>query len=99
MDWLSAIILFACLLSLKFILNLSRFLRMKRYLSKYKRWHSARDEKFLEPKAQVIRLLRDAGVDDAHISVSQLVGYGHLQVFRASVLDNFPQLDREMSSA
>lgn len=84
MDWfsnevLTVIILIAGLLLLKFVLNLTRFLRTKRYLTKYKKWHSSRDEKFLESKAQVKRLLRDAGVDDARISVSQHVGYGHLQ--------------------
>jgi hypothetical protein len=104
MDWFATdvktlIVVAACLLLLKFFLNLSRFIRMNRYLRKYKKWHSSRDEKFLESKGQVIRLLKEAGVNDARISVSQPVGPYQLQVIQASVLDNFPQLDRDMSSA
>jgi len=90
---------FAGLFLLKFVINLVRFLRTQRYLKKYKKWHSSRDEQFLESKAQVVRLLRDAGVPDARISVSQHVGYGHLEVTHVSVLENFPSLDSEMSSA
>jgi hypothetical protein len=103
-DWLSnemALLLYvlAALLLLKFIVNLVRLLRTKWYLRRYKRWHSSRDEKFLESKSQVVQLLRDAGVHDGRISVSQPVGYGHLQVTQASVLNNFPSLDSDMSTA
>lgn len=104
MDWFpneltTLLIVAACLLLLKFVLNLVRYLRTKRYLAKYKKWHASRDEKFLESKAQVVKLVRDAGVDDQHISVSQHVGYGNLQVTQASVLDNFPHLSQDMSTA
>lgn len=103
-DWLSgemALLLYvlAALLLLRFIINLVRLLRTKRYLTRYKKWHASRDEKFLEFKAQVVKLVKDAGVDDQRINVSEHVGYGNLRVSQASVLDNFPHLSQDMSSA
>ncbi len=104
MHWFSSdvrimAVVIVSLLLLKFVLNLARFVRMKRYLEKYKKWHSTRDEKFLESKSQVVRLVRDAGVSDQRISVSEHVGYGNLRVTEASVMDNFPHLSQDMSSA
>lgn len=104
MDWFSndvatLVVVVACLPLLKFVLNLVRYLRIKRYLSKYKKWHASRDERFLESKAQVVKLVKDAGVADQRISVSELVGYGSYQVRDASVLDNFPHLRQDMSTA
>ena len=102
MVWLSGevrtlLIVAACLLLLKFVLNLTRYLRIKRYLTKYKKWLYSRDMKFLETKAQVVRLLKEADVKDGRVSVSQEVGYGHLQVAQVSILDNFPNLDQGIS--
>ena len=61
-DVATLIVVIACLLALKFVLNVVRFLRMKRYLRRYKQWHATGDEKFLESKAQVVQLLKDARV-------------------------------------
>lgn len=103
MDWLSnevttLLIVAVCLLLLKFVLNLVRFFRIKRYLTRYKRWHASRDEKFLESKSQVVKLLQDAGIRDHRITVSQPVGYGNLQVIQVSIMDNFPDLSQDMST-
>ena len=99
MDWSTLIVVAVCVPLLKLILNLVRYLQLRRYLSKYKKWHASRDEKFLESKAQVVKLVRDAGVDDQHLNVSEHVGGGNLRVFKASVLDNFPHFESDMSSA
>ena len=58
-----------------------------------------KEEKFLESRSQVVELVNDAGVSDQNVTMSQPVGYGNLQVRNASVLDNFPHLSVEMSSA
>ncbi len=43
-----------------------------------------------EARAQVVALLKDAGVNDRQVGAVQPVGYGHAQVGAASVMENFP---------
>jgi hypothetical protein len=86
----SFLYVFAGLLLLKLVLNVVRYVRTKRYHSRYTKWVDDPDWKFHEYRAQVVRLLKDAGVEDNHYGVTRGVGHGRTQVANASVLANFP---------
>ena len=64
------LLIVAGLLLLRFIINLSRFLRTKRYLARYHKWLENPDDKLLESRAQVRKLLKDANVSDGYIGVT-----------------------------
>src|SRR5215217_9479367 len=91
--------LLAGLLVFKFINNLSKYLRTRHYLSRYANWLSNPDNKLLESKAQVVKLLKDAGVSDSSFPTAQPVGYGRLATFEASTLTNFPSKTADFAYA
>lgn len=78
------------LLALKFVINLSKFIRVKRYHKKYVEWLATKDEKLFESRAQVKRLLKEAGVQDSYVGVAEPIGYMQIRTANISVMDNFP---------
>lgn len=79
------------ILALKFILNLSKYIRTKKYHDLYVEWLVVeRSTKAVEMKAQVVGLLRDAGVSDSYVGTAQPMGYGYIATGNTSVMDNFP---------
>ena len=89
-DMVRLLYVLVCLLLLKFVINLVKYFRTRWYLSRYIKWLSSTDAKLLESKAQVVHLLKDAGVEDSYVGVAQPVGWGYLQTSNASVFANFP---------
>jgi hypothetical protein len=79
------------ILAIRFILNLSKYIRTKKYHNLYLVWLVSTNPtpKLHEARAQVVALLKDAGVSDRQVGAVQPVGYGHAQV-GASVMENFP---------
>jgi hypothetical protein len=90
---------FICVLLLKLVINLSKYIRAKRYLSKYWKWLAKGDTKLLEHKTQVIKILKDAGVEDALIGSVELVGYGYVRTGNASTFENFPNARQDVAHA
>lgn len=104
MDWLSndvatLIIVAACLLLLKFVLNLSKYLRTRWYQWRYRKWLSSQGMKLRESRAQVVKLFKEAGVKDSYVSVANEIGYGKLSIKEASVFDNFPNSREDFAYA
>jgi len=57
-----------------------------------------RTPKMLEKRAQVVALLKDAGVVDSYIGFAEPVGFMHVQTGNVSVLDNFPSAREDMAT-
>jgi len=89
------LLIVAGLLLLRFIINLSRFLRAKRYLARYHKWLENPDDKLLESRAQVRKLLKDVNVSDGYIGVTQHTGLNRIQTANVSVIDAFPNTRRD----
>ena len=96
MDWLSGdvrtlLIIAACVPLLRFVLNLSKYLRTRWYYRRYKKWLStSQGMKLRESRGQVVKLFKGAGVEDSFVSVAQHIGYDKLSVKEVSVFGNFP---------
>ncbi len=94
----SLLYVFAVLLLLKFVINFSKYVRTKQHLSRYKKWLSDPNWSLVESRAQVIRLLKDAGVEDVEIGVTQPIGFNQVQVANVSVMRNFPNKGRDFAA-
>lgn len=87
------------ILAIRLILNLSRYIRAKRYYNEYLNWLTVkRTSKLLEKRAQVVALLKDAGVADSYIGFAEPLGMMQVQTGNASVFDNFPNAREDMAS-
>src|SRR5688572_18883177 len=86
------------ILAIRLILNLSRYIRAKSYYAQYLNWLTVkRDSKLLERRAQVVALLKDAGVDDNYVGFVQPLGLMQVQTGNASVFANFPSAREDMA--
>jgi len=91
MDWSTLIVVAACVPLLRFVLNFSKYLRTRWYYWRYKRWlQSSQGMKLRESRGQVVKLFREAGVEDSFVSHAQHIGYGKLSIKEVSVFANFP---------
>jgi hypothetical protein len=87
------------ILAIRLILNLSKYIRAKRYYDEYLKWLGVhRTSKLLEKRAQVVALLKDAGVDDSYVGFAQPVGFMQIQTGNASVFDNFPSAREDIAT-
>ena len=93
------IYLILSLLLLKLVVNISKYIQTKRYLSKYLKWVAKGGTKLLEDKSQVVSLFQAAGIKDQEIGASELVGYGKIRVGSASIFDNFPNAREDYAQA
>ena len=75
----------------KFVNNFVKYRQCKQLYDKYITW-LVKDNKMVlsEHKTQVIKLFKDAGIEDAPIPFAQPVGYGNIVTGNASSFDNFP---------
>jgi hypothetical protein len=86
-------------LAIRFILNLSRYLRTKKYHDLYVEWLVVkRSTKPVEMRAQVVGLLKDAGVNDSLVGAVQPYGFGYVGTSNASVMDNFPNAREDIAT-
>lgn len=91
MDWTILLIVAACVPLLRFVLNFSKYLRTRWYYWRYKKWlSSSQGMKLRESSGQVVKLFKEAGVKDSHVSVAQHIGFGKLSIKEVSVFANFP---------
>lgn len=79
---------FLVVLILKFTINLSKYLRAKRYLERYMRWLIDKDEVLIQSKAQMIQLLKDADVSDSYVGFVEPMGFMQVRTGNASVFAN-----------
>ena len=87
------------ILAVKFILNLSKYMRTKRYHDQYVNWLTVnRTPKLIESRAQVIALLKDAGVKDSYVGTVQPMGYGYVGTGNTLVMDNFPNARQDVAN-
>jgi len=87
------------ILLVRFILNLSKYLRTNKYHHLYVEWLALeRSSKAVEMRAQVVALLKDAGVRDSYVGTVQPMGYGYTATGNASVMDNFPNARQDIAT-
>jgi len=87
------------ILAVRFILNLSKYIRTKRYHDQYLNWLTVnRTPKLIESRAQVIALLKDAGVKDSYVGTVQPMGYGYVGTGNTLVMDNFPNARQDVAN-
>ena len=85
---MSILYLFLVILAIKFLINLSRCVQCKRYLSKYHGYINKSTWGFVEHSPQIVKIFNSAGVEDSTVSNVRSVGFGHFQSSQASVFDN-----------
>lgn len=84
--------IFLALVIIKLVINLNKYYQCKRYLNKYHNWRANTDPdwQLVENKSNVIKLFKDAGLEDSIFSFETPVGLSHVGVRDASFFDNFP---------
>jgi len=93
------LLIIAVILAVRFILNLSKYLRTKKYHDAYISWLSIeRESKIVAARAQVVALLKDASVKDSYVGTVQPAGYGYMATANASVMDNFPNAREDFAA-
>jgi len=88
------------ILAIRFVLNLSKYIRTKKYHDLYAEWLVVeRTSKPVEVRAQVVALLKDAGVTDSYVATVQPVGYGYIATSgNTSVMQNFPNARKDVAT-
>ena len=99
-EMFSLLYIFLAIASLKFLLNLSKYLQCKHYLKKYH--HFVTEDKtgwgFTESKPQIVKLFKGAGIQDSIIPHAEPVGWGHISTGHASVFSNMTRLRQDVVS-
>ena len=85
---MSILYLFLAILAIKFLINLSRYVQCKWYLSKYHGYIDKSTWGFVEHTLQIVRIFKSAGVEDFTVSNVKAIGFGHFQSSRPSVFNN-----------
>lgn len=75
-------------LIIKFLLNLSRYLQCKWYLSKYQNYITNPEWGFVGDSPQIINLFKNAGIKDVVVTNVEFIGFGHFQSSHPSVFEN-----------
>lgn len=76
------------ILFIKFLINFSRFNQSKWYYSKYKKYITKPTWGFVEHEHQIVKLFRDAGVEDNRVPMIEPLGYGKILTGQTSVFSN-----------
>lgn len=75
---------------LKLVVNTIRYLQGRRYLRMYYHFLANPTWEVTQHKSQIIRLIREAGVEEGYRGVVEPAGWGQLLRVNAPVLENFP---------
>ena len=89
---------FLAILIIKFVLNLSRFIQCKCYLSKYNNYIKDPKWGFIELSHQVVTLFKNAGVEDTTVPNVQFIGFGNFQASNPSVFSNISVIRKDIVS-
>lgn len=89
---------FAIIIAIKIILNLWKFLSVKRYLKLYKSYVEEPRNSFAQHKSQIIRLFQAASIEEPHVSHIEHEGYGHLTSGTVSTFANLMNTDYSVVS-
>lgn len=81
------IILFSAML-IKILINLSRYIQCRLYLTSYLHYIKKPSWGFVEQTPQIIRLFINAGIEDAIVSSVEWIGFGYFQTSKPSVFNN-----------
>lgn len=90
---------FCVLIVAKIAINLSKFVKCKSLLRKYRKYLQKADFEIYKEKSKFLRLLKDAGVEDAKITRFKAAGYGQIQATTPSVQKHFGYRDSGFASA
>ncbi len=85
---INLLIVFLAVLFIRFIIIFSKYIQCKHYFDEYKKFIEDGGWQVTESSLQIIKLFRDAGVEDTTVSHVEEIGYGHLQSYRPSVFRN-----------
>ncbi|MDP8267909.1 MAG: hypothetical protein P9L97_04195 [Candidatus Tenebribacter davisii] len=89
-------LLFLIICMLKIIINFFKYLRVKYLLKKYNAYLKNPDWEFSKHRHEILKLFKEAGIEDGGVSISQHVGYGTLKVQPISVLKNINYLNEDV---
>lgn len=80
---------------IKLLINASKYYKCKHYLNKYIEWLSNPDWELSEHKFHVIKLFKDAGLEDSTIQFVTPLGMSHVASGNAWVFAQFPSYSSE----
>ncbi len=90
------VIIFIVMVIVKLPINLYKYFLCKQYLDKYNNWLTNTDWQLVQDKSQVIKLFKDANLQDSKFQFEALVGQSHIATGNAWVFDNFPSYREEV---
>lgn len=86
------------LLSFKFILNLIRFLGVKKYLGDYFDWLDNSNWKMVENKHKVIELFTNANLDESYVPRLEPISYDKDISYKEGIFTAFPSKKKDIAS-
>ena len=81
---------------IKLLINSSKYYKCKHYLNKYLEWLSNPYWELSEHKSNVIKLFKDADLEDSTIQFATPLGMGQVATGNAWVFDQFPSHREEV---
>lgn len=91
------IFFFACLL-FRLLTSVSGYIRTKYYERKYMDYLSHKIDSFTEYTAPIVKLFKEANVDDSSVAVADPVGFGYIRTGNASVFQNMAVLRTDVAA-
>ncbi len=83
-------IFLVCIIVYKVLINLYKYVELNSYYSDYQKYLANEKNHCSRNKNQAIKLIKNAGVVDNYVPISQPSGYGTIATISASVFTNYP---------
>lgn len=82
--------LFLLTSSLKFTINVVKYIQCKRYYDGYVKWIAGQNPNLKRSQHQIIKLFKEAGVKDSVFPIAEPLGLGQVATSNISIFENFP---------
>ena len=99
MPYISIIYVLLTVALIKVYINTSKYIQVNRYYEKYKRWLQGENIYLRRNHHQVIKLFKDAGIQDTIFPLVEPLGLGQIATTNVSVFNNFPNATEAMGKA
>lgn len=90
------LIVFACLLAYKLLLNISALIRLYIYRRKYQKFLEKQNFDFSVHTASLVHLFKQASIKEYAVPYAQPAGAGYVSTGRASIYDNLSSLREDV---
>lgn len=88
MNWIYTILLFIFIMIIRFLINYSKFKRIKKLYSEYLKYLQTDNYEFIQHKEEIKTLLKEAGLKDSSVMYQEFIGFGNFVNMKISVFDN-----------